>query len=274
AITYGCIAGARRHPALAFAWLWFLVAPLPVIGLVQFGGQAFADRWTYLAHLGLVTGLVVTTHGLLQPRVRPVVAVVAVLACALVTARELPHWRNSEAIFRHTLAVAPDNFMAHTNLGNALDRAGELDEAAVHYEEAVRLNPTYPEALNNLGTLKARRGNMADAEALFRRALAVRPDMLLARYNLGLAASRFGRNLEATTEWLRVLAANAGDERARPSLTFVVTQVLAPACRAQALHASPAEAAAFTTALAGWRPIPADEGLRATLDGLGSCLRL
>ena len=249
-----------------------MVAPLPVIGLVQFGGQAFADRWSYLPHLGLVLGLVATVHGLLRPRARVVGAVVAVVACAVVTARALPHWRNSETVFRHALAVVPDNFMAHTNLGNALDQAGKLDEAAVHYEEAVRLNPTYPEALNNLGTLKARRGEMDAAEALFRRALAVRPGMLLARYNLGLAASSFGRNVEAATEWLRLLADSPGDVRAWPSLQFVVIRTLSPACQAGKLRASAAEADAFRAALARWQPAPAEQDLRAALEGIARCL--
>ena len=272
ALSYGCLSNARRYPALAFGWVWFVVAPLPVIGLVQFGGQAFADRWSYLPHLGLVLGLVATVHGLLRPRARVVGAVVAVVACAVVTARALPHWRNSETVFRHALAVVPDNFMAHTNLGNALDQAGKLDEAAVHYEEAVRLNPTYPEALNNLGTLKARRGEMDAAEALFRRALAVRPGMLLARYNLGLAASSFGRNVEAATEWLRLLADSPGDVRAWPSLQFVVIRTLSPACQAGKLRASAAEADAFRAALARWQPAPAEQDLRAALEGIARCL--
>jgi len=275
-LTWLCLGPRRQRPegpAVAFAWAWFMLAPLPIIGLVQFGGQAFANRWTYLCHLGLILGLASAVRDRLAPRARSALGVAAVLACALWTRHELPHWRTSESIFRHTLAVSPDNFMAHTNLGNALDAAGNLDEAATHYEEAARLNPTYPEALNNLGTLQARRNQMTEAAATFARALAIRPDMPLARYNLGLADSHLGRPVEAATEWLTLLGRVPDHPLARHSLAFVAERALAPACAAYTLSAPPAIAAAFFEALSRWRPVPDDAGLAQTLANLTACLR-
>jgi tetratricopeptide (TPR) repeat protein len=269
---------ARRWPALAFGWAWFVVAPLPVIGLVQFGGQAFADRWSYLPHLGLAIGVAWTLREWLRARGSSqawrVMAATVIVACAARTAMELPHWRTSEALFRHTLAVSPNNFMAHTNLANALDAAGRLDEAAEHYEEAVRLNPTYPEALNNLGTLRARTGRMGEAEALFRRALAVRPGMLLARYNLGLAEARTGRPVEAATEWMTVLAAEPRHELTRPSLRWVTERVLEPGCAAGTLRTggAPGAATAFATARGRWQAATEDVSLREALGRVEGCL--
>jgi len=267
-----CLARPRQRPELAFAWAWFLVAPLPVIGLVQFGGQAFADRWSYLPHLGMALGLAAFAWRRLPPRLMRAVAVASLGALAIVTTVNLPHWATSETIFRHTLDVSPDNFMAHTNLGNALDAADRLDEAAPHYEEAARLNPTYPEALNNLGTLRARRGQMAAAAEQFRRALAIRPDLPLARYNLGLALSQLDQPVAAAAEWLRVLDENPGDERTRPSLWFLVPRVLAPRCAQGPWPVPPDTYQAFGAALDAWRPIAEDARLRDDLVRVRACL--
>jgi len=272
ALSWLCLARFRDYPELAFAWAWFVIAPLPVIGLVQFGGQAFADRWSYLPHLGLTLGLAaLASRRLPAPLLRPL-AVMGVVALAIVTSVNLPHWASSEAIFAHTLVVSPDNFMAHTNLGNALDAAGRLDEAAPHYEEAARLNPTYPEALNNLGTLRARRGQMAAAVEQFRRALAIRPELPIARYNLGLALSALEQPVAATAEWLRVLSADPDDERTRASLRFLIPRVLVPRCATGPLVTPGELREAFVASLQTWRPLPEDAPLRDELLRIQSCL--
>ena len=274
ALSWLCLSRPRERPELAFAWSWFLIAPLPVIGLVQFGGQAFADRWSYLPHVGLALGAAAFAWRRFPHRLVRPLAMAAVAVLAIVTSVNLSHWATSETIFRHTLDVSPDNFMAHTNLGNALDAQGDdhLDEAAPHYEEAARLNPTYPEALNNLGTLRARRGQMTAAAEQFRRALAIRPELTLPRYNLGLALSRLDRPVDAAVEWLRVLAAAPGDQRTRPSLSYLAARVLAPRCAQGPWPVPRSTRAAFTTALATWRPIPEDAGLRDELTKVGACL--
>lgn len=191
----------RAQPTLWFAWSWYLIALLPMSGVVPIGGQAFADRWSYLPQIGLLWG----TFAWLQTRPgwhwARIGSVVWIGLLAILTARELPHWRNSEAIFRRTLQVSPDNFMAHLNLGVALDARGALAEATEHYETALRLNPTYPEALNNLGGARARGGAFAEAEPLFRRALARRSTLDTANYNLGLLCAQTGRPWQATL-WL------------------------------------------------------------------------
>jgi protein O-mannosyl-transferase len=275
ALSWVCLSSYRERPALAFGWLWFMVAPLPVLGLVQFGGQAFADRWTYLAHLGLVLGLVATLRQLLAPRAFHATCGTLSLACCLYTALELPHWRDSESIFRHTLAVSPNNFMAHTNLGSALDRAGRLPEAATHYEEAARLNPTYPEALNNLGILRARNGRLEEAAGLFTRALSIRPEMALARYNLGLVKSDLGKPLAAATQWLETLSIEPRHALALKSLRATATRSLEAACdgsSAQRLNATNAERAAYSEALTKWTPLHSDPALYESLSRVQRCL--
>jgi len=272
ALSWLCLSRPRERPELAFAWAWFLIAPLPVIGLVQFGGQSFADRWSYLPHLGLALGLTAFAWRRMPRRLFYGAGAAALVALAIVTSVNLPHWATSETIFRHTLDVSPDNFMAHTNLGSALDAANRLDEAAPHYEEAARLNPTYPEALNNLGTLRARRGQMQAAAEQFSRALAIRPDLPLARYNLGLALSQLDQPVAAAAEWLRVLDGNPGDQRARRSLWFLVPRVLLPRCALGPWPVPPDVYQAFAAALGAWRPVPEDGALQGDLSRVRACL--
>ena len=178
---------------MVFGWLWFLVAITPVAGFVQIGGQAIADRWTYLPHIGLLVAAgawVIEIGGAGGWRNHKIaVGLIVVAACSYVTHSQLSHWRTSESIWTHTLEVSPNNFMAHTNLGTALDLANRLSEAEPHYVEAMRLNPTYPEALNNLGSLRARQSRYEEARGLFEKALAIRPNFPVAQQNMALLNS-------------------------------------------------------------------------------------
>jgi tetratricopeptide (TPR) repeat protein len=165
-------------------WLWFLITSLPVSGLVTIGGQIFADRWTYLPHLGILMGALSFCN---RSKLRSIVRAVAMAAVAFLSFKTIPEWKDSESIFRHALKTTPDNFMAHNNLGTALEEIGNFKEADEHYEEAVRLNPTYAEAINNLGIARMRQSRIEEAIHLFQRALQIDPSLLVARQNLDLA---------------------------------------------------------------------------------------
>ncbi len=180
----------KFEPMIWLGWLWFLVSALPTAGIIQVGGQAFADRWTMLPHIGLLLGASLSITKIkteLQPRLMYTIASTALIVMAFASQTQIPNWRNSESIFSHALEIDSNNFMAHTNLGSHFDRIGRLDLAAPHYEEALRLRPEYAEALNNLGSLKARKGNIAEAISLFEKAIARDPTLSAARHNLGLA---------------------------------------------------------------------------------------
>lgn len=187
-----CWRERERRPYLLCGWVWFVAATLPIIGFIPVGGQTFADRWTYLPHVGLIIGL----GGLVSPRletasvpmrrIRMFCLSLPVLLLLMYTRVQTAHWRDTESVFRQTLLVSPGNFMAHTNLGAELSGQGRWEEAAYHYEEAARLNPTYPEALNNLGTLRAHQGRYVEAGNYFDRALQIRPSFERAQMNLNL----------------------------------------------------------------------------------------
>ncbi|MGD0253772.1 MAG: tetratricopeptide repeat protein, partial [Verrucomicrobiota bacterium] len=131
----------RRSPYLLVGWLWFLGTLVPVIGLVQVGGAALADRYTYLPSIGL---FIAAAFGLrdLADRFRFLKIPVAVAAslmlagCLMLTENQLRCWRDSQTLFAHAVAVTKDNDIAHINLGVALEQQGKLDEALAEYREA------------------------------------------------------------------------------------------------------------------------------------------
>lgn len=214
-LVVGVSVAAVRHRLprpLAMAWGWYVLLLLPVSGLVQIGGQFIADRWLYLPLPGVVVGLWAWLRGL--GAVRWALAGLLVVAAAGLTRQQLPHYRTSEAAFRHALEVEPDNFLAHTNLGAALEQRGAVDEAHLHYEEAVRLNPTWPTALINLGNARARQGRLGEAEALYRRALAREPTQGLAHYNLALALVMRGQPGEAIAHYAEAVRLRPTDAMA------------------------------------------------------------
>jgi tetratricopeptide (TPR) repeat protein len=203
--------GWREKPYLSFGWLWYLVTLVPVVGFVQVGGQAMADRFTYVPLIGLSIAAVWAAADLTAGRPAWRTAAVgaaglALAGCAALSWRQVGYWRDSATLFAHALDVTRGNFLAHTNLGSALEREGRLAEARAHYAEAVRLNPGYPEAQNNAGTARAAEGDFAAAETHFRAALRGRPDFTVARFNLALALDRQERP-EALAHFATAVAA-------------------------------------------------------------------
>lgn len=195
----------RRLPWLLVGWFWFLGMLVPVIGIVQVGIQAIADRYTYLPALGLEWMLLWTARDLFGPAVRSAgAAVVGLLgALAVLTVAQIGVWRNSLVLFNHTIAVAGDgNYLAYDNRGIAWGDRGETDKAVADFEHALELNATYPNANNNLARVLADRGQLTEAIALYRTALQAKPDMLEVHNNLANALSDAGQ-IDAAIEHYR-----------------------------------------------------------------------
>ena len=271
------LVAVQRHerPYLTWGWAWLLISALPFVGFVQIGGQAFADRWSYLPGVGILVATVLLFASSAHTRSwSPILGGAAVAASVLLTVRELPHWRSSETLFTRTLQVSPNNFMAHTNLGTALRDRGASDLATVHFEEAVRLNPTYPEALNNLAISRAEAGRFEEAQQLFSKALAIRPDFDQARYNSALAFSFSGNTARASIEWAKIVAHDPSYTAAQTSLNAVASQVAGMTCAQfrESLRTAPPEAREELSASLGAWPqgLPA-EGIRASLSRLARC---
>ncbi len=208
---------ARRQRFLAVAWFWFLGALVPVIGLVQVGEQAMADRYAYVPLIGLyiaigwgIVGVVAPLRGAhpALPRVAAMAALVVVLAAAAGAWRQTRVWRDSTSLFRHALAVAPEPPVMHNNLAIELQRAGRIDEAVHHYREALRVQPDYATALANLGILAHERGDLATAADYYRRALAADPHYVSAHTNLGAILRADGDFDGAIAHFRQALAAD------------------------------------------------------------------
>lgn len=210
-VTAAALATARRAPYLTVGWLWFLVTLLPVIGLVQVGGQQIADRYTYLPSIGIfvmvawgATDAFAARRGAASWLATAGAATVA--AAAFLSWRQVPYWRDSVTLFTRAIAVTERNFLAHNNLGEALVAAGRADEAAAHYLEAARIHPGYAPARNNVGLVLARQGRYAEAEKEFRAALARTPDSALIESNLATTRARLGDYDDAVAHYRRSLA--------------------------------------------------------------------
>ena len=225
-ITTAAFLTRRRWPYLLVGWLWYLGTLLPVIGLVQVGPQARADRFTYIPHIGL---LMMVAWGLPDlvgriPNLRPILAplaAAAVVACAVISRSQVAHWQSSTALWEHTLAVTRDNGVAHYNLGAELAGKGENDEAIRHLTEAVRLAPDFASAHNRLGLALARRGDYTGATAQLAEVVRLMPASSEAYSNLGVSLAREGKNAEAIEAFSQAVLLNPQDVEAKRRLEFL-----------------------------------------------------
>jgi tetratricopeptide (TPR) repeat protein len=164
------------------------------------------------------------------------VAVITVALCALLTGRQLGHWRNSETIFQHTLAVTKDNAIIHYNLGTTLGAKGQTDEAIAHLQEAIRIKPNYAGARNNLAVMLVDLGRLPEAVLQYQEAIRLRPDDANTRFNLGVAQFKQGQ-LDAALEQFQAAARlNPNDVEAqnRVKLTTELKQAAALCANAPA----------------------------------------
>jgi tetratricopeptide (TPR) repeat protein len=176
ALTAGAVALRRKAPYLLVGWLWFLITLLPVIGFVQVGVQALADRYTYIPFIGPFVA-VVWGASALASRWRPLalalraVAAAVLLSLALAAAAQTRHWKDSETLYLHAIAVTRDNPLARNNLGDYYNDMGRPADALRHLSEAVRIDPTKSEYYVNQGRSLMILGRLGEAEQQFRHAL-------------------------------------------------------------------------------------------------------
>ena len=215
---------ASRSPYLAVGWLWYLGTLMPVIGLVQVGGQAMADRYTYVPLIGL---FIIIAWGVAEFAARwrfkreiLVTCTAAVfLALAIGTWSQGRYWQNSITLFEQALDVTTSNHVAHSNLGLALADQGRHEEAVSHFVEAVRIKPEFVEAHNNLGVVLAGQGKHEEAVSHFVEAVRISPYNVEVRYNLGLALAGLGRFKKAITQLSEAVAISPHDSEAHKNLS-------------------------------------------------------
>jgi tetratricopeptide (TPR) repeat protein len=197
---------SRRHPYLLVGWLWFLITLLPVIGLIQVGDQAMADRYTYVPLIGLFIAIVwggnaLTQHWRLPAPLTAVAAGAVVLACAVTARAQVATWATNESLWSHALTVTPDNYRAHVGLADALMDRGRAAEAVLEYQAAARLVPRAAPIQNSLGLALTAAGRIEDAAAAYATAVSLAPGFADAHDNLGAMLARQGRLDEAVAEY-------------------------------------------------------------------------
>ena len=172
----------RRAPWLAVGWFWFLGMLVPVIGLVQVGGQEIADRYAYLALVGIGVALVFGVRAAFPaPRARPILLAAGCGAAACLGVRtffQTHTWRDSRTLYEHALRVTEKNYVAHNNLGLLCQRAGDLPGALEHYQATLAVAPRLADAHSNLGAVFMELGQRERALEHYRTALALRPDFV------------------------------------------------------------------------------------------------
>jgi hypothetical protein len=214
---------ARRRPYVAIGWVWYLGTLLPVIGLIQVGGQALADRYTYVPLVGIFVIIAWGVPDLLArwPAWRalaPVAAATVILACAVTARAQTAHWRTSFALWQHAVEVTRDNHVAEDALGTILVEMGQPAEAIPHLSRAVAIKPTFAQAHYNLGLAFTKEGRDAEAAAQYVDALRLLPDLAEAHYNLGVILARQGQFDAAAREFREVLRINPQNTDAQRAL--------------------------------------------------------
>ena len=228
----GALALRRRYPYILVGWLWYVVSLLPVIGIVQVGRQAMADRYMYVPSIGLFIIFAWGTADLWRqlhwrPAVGRLIALVCLACCCLLTWRQVGFWHDSISLFERALAVTSGNDIAETNLsgayhkrGDELGRRGEWAAAEVEYRAALNVLPYWSQAMNDLATSLVWQGKFDEAQALYERILHRFPDYSQAHYNWGLLLARQGRYAEAADQFQQA-ADHTWSER-QPNGTWIV----------------------------------------------------
>ena len=220
---------ARSRKYLTVGWLWYLGILVPVIGLVQVGSQAMADRYTYLPFIGLFIMIAWGLYDLLAnwPYRRIALgasALAVLLALAICTRLQLRHWRNNRALFEHAISVTDDNFVMNNNYANVLKDMGQVEQAISHFYKALRIRPNSPEIYNNLGNALRRVDRYDEAIRCYKKALELKPGFPQAHYNLAIELLRQGKIDEGIEQYRLALRFRPGHAETLSNLGFALAQ--------------------------------------------------
>lgn len=233
-----------RAPYVAVGWAWYLLTLVPVIGLVQVGMQAMADRYTYVPLIGIFIlvawGVPDALGRVFSVRAQRAVAasaaglcIAALVPCARV---QVGTWKDSITLFGHAVKVTSGNAMAYLNLGNAFSAAGRLEEAIGSYQAALKIDPGELSARTNLAIALSRSGRFAEAVEQLSVVVKARPDDYRMQEQMGLALRSTGRLREAAEHYRESLRINPDQPQVANNLAWMLATSPDPGLR------SPAEA--------------------------------
>ncbi len=189
-VTFLVIRRIRTSPWLAVGWFWFIGTLTPVIGLVQVGTLAYADRYTYIPLTGLFIMIVWQSPEVIRswkPKkiVLPMSAIAVLAVLWTLTYFQVPYWKNSITLFEHALNVTSGNFVAHNNLGSALEEKGDIKDAVYHYKRSIQIAPDFSYGYLSQGLLAFKQGKMQEAISYYQKGLSCEPTLSKAHFELG-----------------------------------------------------------------------------------------
>jgi tetratricopeptide (TPR) repeat protein len=217
-ITAAALWQKRQRPYLLWGWLFYLGVLVPVVGFIQVGAQAHADRYTLLPQLGLILAIGLLLDRILIARnIRRVAAIimsVVIAALMILTFRQVSYWQDSKTLFYQNLEVVGENDLAHFNLGTAYFQNNQLQLAVTHFLAAARINPADATTYNNMGMAYARMNQAASAETAFKQAIFLDPKIVQPHFQLAVlkfnqghfteAAKYFDETARLAPEWTEV----------------------------------------------------------------------
>ena len=209
----------RCRPWLMVGWLWYLGTLVPVIGLVQVGDQAWADRYTYLPLIGLFVAIVWFACEIIKSLlVLQCASVIVAAGLIAATSAQLGYWQNTRSLFEHTDKVTPKNYMAITILGSLLAKEHKYDEAMGYYRTALRYSPGFPEAHFFLGNALDEQGKLDEAVAEYQKSLWFRPTQEQTHIFMGIALAKQKKYDEAMAHYNAALKLNPDSAVAQNNL--------------------------------------------------------
>ena len=209
-ISAGVILQRRKRPYLLVGWLWYVGMLAPVIGLLQVGNQARADRYTYLPQIGVYLFVAWGARDMFSSRrfgrlvlgSLSLAVIASLMVCATI---QTSYWRNSEVLWIHALSCTSRNYAAYNNLGGVLFGQGRAAQAIDDYQKALEIRPDFVEARYNLANALAAQGRSVDAIEQYQKAFELAPDNAEAHSSLGTVLMGQGRHAEAIDQYLKAL---------------------------------------------------------------------
>ncbi len=229
AITFMVFRFAGNKPYLAVGWLWYIGTLVPVIGLVQVGAQAMADRYTYVPIVGIFIIMAWGISDILADwkykavGIR-IIGVTFLLILFGITWQQIAYWKDSKTLFSHALEVTENNAIAHNNLGSVFGKKGQLRKAREHYTKAIQMNSDYVSAIHNLGLVSFRMGHLNEAIDMYTEALRIDPEYEKAHYDIGIALQKKCRTGEAGRHYSEALKIDPEYAEAHINLGIILAE--------------------------------------------------
>jgi tetratricopeptide (TPR) repeat protein len=223
-LSLAVLGQVRQRPYLAVGWFWYLGTLVPVIGLVQIGGQSMADRYTYVPLIGLFImmawGIAELISANRQRRILLTIAAAALLAALMGVSRmQVGYWANSVTIFEQSIKATGGSWVAHNNLATALGASGKINAAIHHYHLALEKDPPEPEGIYyNMATALSSQGRDLQAIEHYSEALKINPDYAGAHINMGAVLARQGKAFDAIRHYSEALRLEPNSEKAHYNL--------------------------------------------------------